>query len=143
MTASVVERASFLSAMPTRADIYRLETLLQSGPTVDVDSRTEHTFGPGFYCRTLRLAAGETATGKVHATEHVFLLTAGELLLVDEGGRRHLTAPAQFVSGGGIKRAAHALTDVVCTNVHITTETDLDKLEALLIEPPEVLKVEG
>lgn len=127
----------------TREKIQRLEDDLRKGPTVDADTRTDHTFGPGFYARTLRLLAGETLTGKAHATEHIFILSEGELLVATEDGRMHIKAPYQAVCRPGLKRAGYALTDVVCTNVHITAETDLVKLEAALIEFEPVMALEG
>lgn len=118
---------------PTRGQITNFENALRDLPQLEV--RTEHTFGPGFYARTIHLPAGATLTGKVHATEHIFILSQGELLVATEDGRQHLKAPAQFVCRPGLKRVGHALTDVVCTNVHITAETDLQKLEAALVVP--------
>lgn len=123
---------SALSA-PTRQQIQHLEAELRAMPQADVP--TEHTFGPGFYARTIRLSAGTTLTGKVHATEHLFMLTSGEMLLATEDGAQHVRAPFQCVARPGLKRVGHALTDAVCTNVHITTETDLVRLESALIVP--------
>jgi hypothetical protein len=116
-----------------RDKIVTLEERLREMPQLDVE--TDHTFGPGFYARTIKLPAGATLTGKVHATEHLFILSKGELIVVTEDGRQHLKAPFQAVCRPGLKRAGHAITDVVCTNVHITEETDLVRLEAELIVP--------
>lgn len=118
---------------PTREQIQKLESAMRHMPQIDIP--TDHTFGPGFYCRTIRIPAGVTLTGKVHATEHIFMLVEGELLVATEDGTAHLKAPAQMVCRPGLKRVGHALTDVVCTNVHITPERDLAKLEAALIVP--------
>ena len=126
-----------LAQAPSRAQISQFEQELRKLPQFDVP--TDHTFGPGFYSRTIHLPAGATLTGKVHATEHIFILSKGELLVVTEDGRQHLKAPCQVVCRAGVKRAGYALTDVVCTNVHITEETDLERLEALLIEPEDDL----
>jgi len=133
----VAEDRQALDSAPTRQQISALEQELRKFPPAQIE--TEHTFGPGFYARTIHLEAGTVLTGKVHATEHIFILSKGELLVVTEDGRQHLKAPCQFVCRPGLKRAGYALTDVVCTNVHITDETDLEKLEAQLIEPEETL----
>jgi quercetin dioxygenase-like cupin family protein len=118
---------------PRRAQIERLEAVMRELPQLDVP--TEHTYGPGFYARTIRIPAGATLTGKVHASEHIFMVSQGELLVVTDDGERHVVAPFQMVCRPGTKRAGHALTDVVCTNVHITNTRDLAQLEAELIEP--------
>ena len=132
-----------IATAPTREQIYRLEDAISAGPTVDVGSRTSHTYGPGFYARTLTLKEGEPLTGKIHATEHIFILSKGELLVATEDGKQHLKAPFQMVCRPGLKRAGYALTDVVVTNIHITEETDLVKLEAALIEPEPLERIEG
>lgn len=125
---------------PTRAQILGFEAMLRTFPPAD--RLVEHTFGPGFYARTLHLIAGDTLTGKVHATEHIFFVSAGALVVVTEDGRKRVEAGFQAVCPPGRKRVGHALTDCVVTNVHInpTDERDLDKLEAMFIEPDELLE---
>lgn len=117
-----------------RAQIDRLEAALLSMPQAEIE--TTHTFGPGFYARTIRVPAGTVLTGFVHKTEHIFILSQGEMNVATEDGMHRVRAPFQMVCRPGLKRAGHALTECVCTNVHITTETDLGKLEAELIEKP-------
>ncbi len=120
--------------VPSRRQLVeRLERELRKLPSADVP--TEHTHGPGFYARTIHLAANTVLTGRVHKTEHLFILSKGELTVVTDDGEARLCAPYQAVCRAGLKRAGYAHTDVVCTNVHITTETDLLKLEAALVEP--------
>jgi len=118
---------------PTKAQVQQLEACMRSMPQIDIEPR--HTFGPGFYARTITIPAGATLTGKVHATEHIFILSRGELSVATEDGVQRIKAPFQMVCRPGLKRAGYAHTEVECTNVHITTETDLVRLEADLIEP--------
>lgn len=122
-----------------RSQIEALERSLMSGETVEL--KTEHHHAPGLYIRTLHIPAGIALTGKVHATEHVFLLVRGSMALAsEEGGVVKVEAPFQVVSKPGAKRAGFALTDCVCTNVHITDKTDLAELEAELIVPDPALE---
>ena len=123
-----------IQTAPTRDGIDRLEAAMRASPD-QIDLPVTHTFGPGFYARTITIPAGTTLTGKVHATEHLFILTRGDITLVTEDGRQRVQAPFQIVCRPGLKRAGFAHTDCECTNVHITTETDLDRLEADLIVP--------
>jgi quercetin dioxygenase-like cupin family protein len=118
---------------PTRRQLQSFEAELYKLPQADVP--TAHTFGPGFYARTITLAPGTMLTGKVHATEHIFIVSKGDITLVTEDGRKRVQAPYQAVCRPGTKRAGYAHAETVCTNVHITTETDLARLEAALIEP--------
>lgn len=130
---------------PTREAINRLENEMRGMPQVDI--QTEHSFGPGFYARTIVIPAGVTLTGKVHSTEHIFMVIKGDITLVTEHGRKRVQGPYQAVCQPGTKRVGYAHTEVVCTNIHITDETDLCVLERLLIdnstdsvlEPPEAL----
>ena len=73
--------------------------------------------------------AGATAVGKIHATEHLLMVTRGEVVLITEGARLHVTAPFQTVCAPGAKKAVHCLTDAVITNFHATDLTDLAALE--------------
>lgn len=120
-------------AAPSSAQIANLEAAMRELPQVEIP--TSHTFGPGFYARTITIPAGSVLTGKVHATEHVFILSKGDITLVTEDGRQRVQAPFQTIARAGLKRAGYAHTECVVTNVHITTETDLQKLEADLIVP--------
>jgi len=102
-------------------------------PQADVE--TVHTHAPGLYVRTIRAKAGTTIVGRVHTTEHVFVLSKGTLMVVTEDGERELVAPFQQVCRAGLKRAGYAVTDIECSNVHVTDETDLLLLESTLVEP--------
>lgn len=122
-----------LPAVPTRAQIDALAQHMRSMEQVELP--VTHTYGPGFYCRTIDVPAGVTLVGKEHATEHVFALTKGRMVLVSDGQRMEVEAPFQVVCQPGVKRAGHAITDCRCTNLHVTELTDLAELEAALIVP--------
>lgn len=126
---------------PTRAQLVRFEEAIAELPPVDYE--TLHTFGPGFYARTIRMQAGSVLTGKVHATEHIFMVSEGDMTIATEAGVQRVGAGFQAVCKAGLKRAGYCHADTVCTNVHITTETDLAKLEAALIEPDHALTQKG
>lgn len=106
-------------------------------PPHEIELPTEHGFGPGYYARSIFIPAGTALIGKIHATEHIFMVTQGDITLyAPDGTERRVTAPYQVVCQPGTQRAGFAHADTVCTNVHITTETDLVKLEAALIIAP-------
>jgi hypothetical protein len=50
-------------------------------------------------------------------------------------GDRELTGPLTMVSPPGTKRAVYAVTDAVWTTIHLTNETDLEKIEGEVIAP--------
>lgn len=136
-----------LCGAPSKAGIERLEHEMLKMPQVEI--KTEHTFGPGFYARTITIPAGTVLTGKVHRTEHIFMVVKGDITLITEEGRVRVQGGYQTISKPGTKRAGYAHTEVVCTNVHITEEKDLVKLEqqlienAVLLEAPNDFLLEG
>jgi len=76
-----------------------------------------------------------TIVGKVHKSEHFFMLLAGEMTLVADGFKQRVAAPFITVSLPGIKRAGYAHTDCVCANVHyVGAIADVDEAESFLVE---------
>src|SRR4051812_7821394 len=92
-----------LQTLPTRAQIERLEADMRELPQIEIP--VEHTFGPGFYARTITIPADATLTGKVHATEHIFMVTKGDITLVADGIRQRVQGGFQMVCKPGSKRA--------------------------------------
>ena len=130
--------AAFGSA-PTRAQLVELEHAIRER-LQPVPYETIHTYAPGLYVRSMRMPAGAVATGRVHTTEHIFILTRGEMTIATEEGVRRIGAGYQCISKPGTKRAVFCHTEVECSNVHITTETDLAKLESALVEPLDLIE---
>lgn len=97
-----------------------------------------HHFAAGLYAREIRIPAGTLLTGKIHRTRHLNVVSAGEISVWSEGESvRRIRAPFTFVAEPGTRRVGFAHEDTVWTTVHATSETDLDVLEAQLIEPHE------
>lgn len=96
---------------------------------------THHHFAPGQYAREIVIPAGTLLTGKKHKTEHLNVVSKGEITVWTEDGMRRIKAPFTFVSKPGTKRVGLAHEETVWITIHATSETDLVKLEAELIEP--------
>jgi hypothetical protein len=124
--------ASALPNHPTRAQIDLLEAHMRQLPPIELEP--VHHFAAGLYARELRIPAGTLLTGKVHKTEHLNILSAGTITVWTEEGMRTLSAPFTLVSQPGTKRVGYAHSDCVWTTVHATDETDLERLEAELVE---------
>lgn len=95
----------------------------------------KHHFAPGVYAREIFLPAGCTIVGKIHRHEHLIIFIKGSVAIVSEEGRTLVEAPETMVSPAGVKRAVHALTDAIITTIHVTEETDLEKIEEYVIAP--------
>jgi quercetin dioxygenase-like cupin family protein len=96
---------------------------------------TEHQFSPGMYMRKVFRPAGTLIVGKVHKKTHFFLCAKGEIIAWTEGGMKRLQAGDIVESQPGTKRVTLAVTDAIGITIHRTDLTDLDEIEAELIEP--------
>mgnify|MGYP003349115628 CR=1 FL=1 len=121
--------------LPTRDDLERLQAAMLVMPQIELETR--HYWADGMYCREVARPAGCIIVGKVHIKEHFYVICSGTILLVGDGYRETITGPRVIVSKPGTKRAVHALTDAVCITVHRTDKTDLDEIEAELVERDE------
>lgn len=120
-----------------RAALLALEAALKSRPELlgPQDFVTRHHFAPGSYAREIELPADSLVVGKIHRHAHVNVLSKGRCLVATEEGIVELVAPLTFVSKPGTKRVVLALEDTVWTTVHVTEETDLERIEAAIIAP--------
>ena len=134
MTTDVV---TILDAKPTREQIERLEALILQCPQTDL--KTTHHFSPGLYAREMFIPAGTVLTGAVHKTEHMALFV-GDITVWTEHGMQRITGHQTFVSKAGAKRVGYAHADTWCTGFFVTDETDIDALEAALVESPHLLQ---
>jgi hypothetical protein len=116
--------------------IGRLQAEMVKMPQVEL--KTEHYFSNGMYCRKVFRPAGTIIVGKVHKADHIFLCAQGEILVSTENGMKKLCAGDIIESKLGTKRVTLALTDAIGITIHKTDKTDLDEIEAELIEPEEM-----
>lgn len=135
-------------ATALRGNVVRLEAEMLKMPQASIE--TTHHFATGIYAREIFIPKGTLLTGKIHKTDHLNILSKGEITVLTDGGMKRLKAPCTFVATAGTKRAGYAHEDSVWTTIHASLETKLDKLEAELISPtfdelpsPDVQKLKG
>ena len=121
------------TAVPTREQIERLQVEVMK--LLQVEPVTENYFSNGMYCRKVWRCANTLVVGKVHKKDHFFICAAGEIIVWTEGGMKTLRAGDVIESKPGTKRVTLAVTDAIGITVHKTDKTDLDEIEAELIEP--------
>ena len=121
---------------PTREQIDRLQAEMVKMPQVEL--QTEHYFVPGMYCRRVFRPAGTLIVGKIHKKPHFFLCVKGEIIAWTENGMRKLQAGDIIESEPGTKCVTLATMDSIGITVHRTDKTDLDEIEAELIEPDDL-----
>jgi hypothetical protein len=94
-----------------------------------------HAFAPGMYGRQITIPAGTLLVGKIHKHAHLNFLMKGKTLLATEEGPMMVEGPLMLPSKAGTKRVFYTIEEVVWATVHLTDETDLEKIEDELIVP--------
>lgn len=126
--ADAKEQLKVVETGSVRALLYRLQESV--GQIPEVECPLQHVFAPGAYARTIFIPAGTVIVGKIHKHQHLNILSQGDVRVLTEGGGvEDLSGPLTMVSPAGTKRAVYAKTDVVWTTIHLTNETDLEKIE--------------
>ena len=132
--------AEFMVAqMPRPASVRErldaLEKELLTHPQVEIPPR--HYFAKGLYAREITIPAGTLLTGKIHTTQHLNIISQGDISVLTENGPKRVQAPCTLVSPPGTKRAGYAHTDTVWTTIHANPDdlTNPDVLESILITP--------
>ena len=106
------------------------------GALPQVELPLKHYFAPGCYVREIFMPADTIVIGRIHKTEHFNIVQQGRVVLIhDDYSREELKAPITFVSKPGVQKVLYIYEDTVWSTVHLTEETDLERLEALLVEP--------
>lgn len=122
------------SSIELRGKIAQFEQVLATFPGAKFGDQEscplKHSFADGVYVREIFIPKGTLLTGKIHRHSHPNFLMQGEVSVVTEGGGvQRLKAPLAMISKAGTKRVVYAHTDVVWITVHVTDETDLEKIE--------------
>lgn len=129
----LVEKAP--DAVVQASKIKALEVAMRELP--QFEEELFHYFCHGVYARQMNVPKGTVLVGKKHKRNCINFIMSGEVEVVSAEGKQRIKAPEIFVSPAGTKRAMVAIEDLVWVTVHASEETDLDKLEAELIEAEE------
>ena len=124
------------SKIPNKEEISRLQEEISKMPQAE-DMVTDHFFADGMYSRRVFRKAGTLIVGKVHKKDHFFICTKGEIIAWTEKGMKKLSAGDIIECKSGTKRVTLATMDSIGATVHRTDKTNLDEIEAELIEPDE------
>lgn len=124
--------------METRQEIAQIEQTLSECPDAYHGDTFPlfHSFADGCYVREIQIPAGALLTGKLHRHSHPNFLMQGKVVVItEEGGQEYLEAPCYMISPAGTKRVVYVIEDCSWVTVHVTDETDLEKLEEYIIAP--------
>ena len=93
-----------------------------------------HTFSDGVYAREIFMPKGMIVIGHVHRTKHLNIVSTGKARVFYDGEMHEITAPYTFESEAGVRKALFILEDMFWTTIHVTDETNQDKLDDILID---------
>jgi len=128
-------------ALTTTQKVESLLPELRAMPQVDCN--TQHYFGPNMYVREVTMPAGSVIIGKAHKAEHMCVMLQGRMLIINEdGSKTELVAPKTFVGTPG-RKVAYIVETTVFQNIFVTDETDIDKLENMLVDNTQPLLEQG
>jgi len=126
--------------LSTRAGVERLQAALGALPQVDV--QTSHVLAGGIYARSITVPAGASLVGATHKRDHITVMQ-GDITVWNEGVAQRYTGSHTFPTKAGAKRAVYAHADTVWTTLCRTDETELEAIEADLVEDAEHLQTRG
>jgi len=116
-----------------RRSVFHLQDYLLTQESTLDQCVVRHIFAPGCYAREMTIPNGTVIIGKIHRHRHVNIISKGKVRVATEFGIEHFEAPYTFVSEVGTKRAVYTLEETVWTTIHVTDETDLEKIEDYVI----------
>jgi hypothetical protein len=137
MNTEVAQQDSGLTADKIDALTREMATLPQ------VNCPVQHFFGPSIYIREMVIPAGTVIVGKYHKADHLCSMIEGRMIVLGEDGqRREVVAPSVFMAKKG-RKTAYVIETVRFQNIFSTDETDVEKLEHMLVEDSPVLLEQG
>lgn len=114
-------------------NVLRLERELGKMPQAELPLRHFFIKSPipvtGGYARELTILKGVALVGRVHKHPCINIISKGDISVTTDQGVKRIQAPHTFVSPAGTKRAGYAHEETIWTTVHLTDETDVDKIE--------------
>lgn len=114
-----------------REDILKLESVMKTMTDRHIHIEPKHYFAPGIYMREITIPKDSTLTGKIHKTEHMCILSKGDVSVFTDQGIKRLKASSVVHSMPGMKRVMYAHEESVWINVHHNPDNikDLEEIE--------------
>lgn len=136
MSTELSRQMTDIERQTIRQGIVAFEQALKEVPTATIGDSTplRHEFAEGCYVREILVPKGMLCVGKIHKHSHPRFLLRGETMVFTEHtGWRYFKAPSYVISQAGRKSIFYAMEDAVIVTVHVTDETDLEKIEDYVI----------
>jgi hypothetical protein len=125
-----------LNNLVTQNNIYKLQDIIKDMP--QVTGETRHHFSDGIYARELFIPAGTVVVGALHKSQHLYMVVKGKCKVSSQYETVEIEAPYIGETIPGTKRVIYAETDCVWIGFFPTQLTDIDEIEAALLEPEDI-----
>jgi quercetin dioxygenase-like cupin family protein len=99
-----------------------------------VELPLKHLFAPGVYYREITMPKGKVVLGKKHKTTHFNIVLTGHVTVCIGDELADLIAPCVFISEAGVQKLLYMHEETRWATIHPTDETNIEKLEELLVE---------
>jgi len=105
--------------------------------TFEIDLGVVHNFSDGLYAKQMVIPKGYVVGQHAHKYSHLSILAKGKVIVKTDKAKKEYTAPACLEIKEGVNHAIEALEDTVWFCVHATDETDIEKIDEVLINKGE------
>ena len=102
--------------------------------TFEVDPKIVHNFSDGLYAKEMTIPKGFTAGQHAHTFSHLSILAKGKVIVRTDAEEHVYEAPTCIEIKKHVNHTITALEDVTWFCVHATDETDVEKIDQVLIE---------
>lgn len=106
---------------------------IECGEFIEAECPVTHRFSKGIYLREIFMPKGTRIIGKIHASEHFNVILTGEVTVITAEGVERIKAPHTFISKAGVQKIVVIHEDCKWQTLHVTDETDLEKIEEEVI----------
>jgi quercetin dioxygenase-like cupin family protein len=99
----------------------------------EIDLGIKHNFSDGLYAKEMVVPKGFMIGTHAHKFSHLSILAKGKVIVKTDDSEAFYEAPACIEIKEGVVHAIEALEDTVWFCIHATDETDIDKIDEILI----------
>ena len=92
-----------------------------------------HHFSDGLYAKQVQIPANHVVGQHSHKYSHLSVLAQGTVLVFVDDQQKKYTAPACIEIAAGKQHRVFAVTDAVWFCIHATAETDVEKIDEVLV----------
>lgn len=103
----------------------------------EIDTNIVHNFSDGLYAKQMTIPKGFVAGQHAHTFSHLSVLAKGKVLVKTDTDERVYEAPACIEIKKQTNHMITALEDAVWFCIHATDETDVDRIDEVLIQKGE------